>query len=106
MVGVQIALHDVNEEKYIALHKSHFKNFSSNINTPNLRNNLVNFVFVVYGERGPSLPIREEKMNQKYERAKTSKVHRVKMSNLSRQLRARTLNDQDLDVVVAVQSGA
>ena len=51
---------------YMVLHKSHFKNFSSNINTPvNLRNNLVNFVFV-FGlvKRGPSSDlIREEKMD-------------------------------------------
>jgi hypothetical protein len=45
----------LNEEKtnvsifiLLVLHKSHLKYFSSNINTPvNLRNNLVNFVFVV-----------------------------------------------------------
>ena len=54
----------LNEEKtnvstfiLLVLHKSHFKNFSSNINTPvNLRNNLVNFVFVVvYDEKRPKL---------------------------------------------------
>ena len=54
MVGVWIALHDVNEEKtdvsnFIhGLAQSSFNYFSSNINTPNLRNNLVNFVFVVF----------------------------------------------------------
>ena len=67
MVGVWIALQDVNEEKtdvsnfiLLVLHKYLIlKNFSSNIdNLPNLRNNLVHFVFVfvvVFGEKRPKL---------------------------------------------------
>jgi hypothetical protein len=71
MVGVWIALQDENEEKTDVSNVIHrlaqisFNYFSSNINTPNLRNNLVNFVFVVYGEREPNRAdlIRKEKMD-------------------------------------------
>ncbi len=61
MVGVWIALQDVNEDVsnfiLLVLYKTHLKYFSSNIDTPpNLRNNMVNFVFVfVYGEKRSKL---------------------------------------------------
>ncbi len=68
VVGAWIALQDVERRKNGCLNIytpglaqiSHFKNFSSNIDTPvNLRNNLVNFVFVfvfvVYGEKRSKL---------------------------------------------------